>query len=153
MNFGEYNVKEVQVTRGDATNGYTAKLFKGSKPIAMILDYGNGDPATFQWLEPKAAKEFVRYVRQQPAEPSGFNIEPWGTEWDMSLFVAGLVDQHDFEMEVAEECQTKTVYRLKGDEPNTCRTLNHPYDHRSRKHLEDMYPDTLEEILNERQQS
>jgi hypothetical protein len=149
MNFGRYSVTEVELANGSATNGFTAKLCKDGKPIAVLTDLGEDTPCQFTWLDTDEAKRFVNYVRSQPAEASGFNLEPWGTEWDMSLFAAALVDQQQFDADVRERCQTKTLYRLKGDDPNTYRELNHPYDHRSRKHLEDMYNDQLEEIANE----
>jgi hypothetical protein len=148
MNFSDYHVKNTHTFNGRDGLGFTCTLYKGKKRIATVVDDGAGGEMQFQFADDNDLQPLKDFVSGLPHLPQEGSIP--ALPMNIDLFVAALVDDHESEKRLKRLCKTKTLYRLKGDEDGTYRSLLHPWDDKAKKHLHDMYGDDLEEVANER---
>jgi len=145
----------------DETNCFSADIWVDGKKLASVQNQGTGgenmyypfngrsDPA---WL---AFEKHCKSLPPQKCEDASgfkFTINP-----DMDTVVGDVFsewvkkdDDKRQKAQIKRWCKTQTVYRLKGDNEGSWRTIKHIWDERVKAHLTKIHGDQLEEIANER---
>lgn len=158
-----YEVKAVKSFRGREGYGFNASLCRDGKRVALVDDAGNGGCFSYHWLDYKEGRcaevtvrnhAGVERTRKCTPEEALF-VEHVRANTDKTLepedmFVAALVDDYEAAKQVRRWCRTKTLFRLKGDDEGSYRTVNAKYSDRVRAFIEGKYGDKVEEIVNER---
>lgn len=136
-----YSVIKVKTFEGMEGKGFNATLCRDGKPIAFVIDEGCGGCYLWRWLVKDAELPFKTHVRNE------FPNEKFERE---DMFIGRLIDQWETEKQLRRWCRKEVLFRLKGDKPDTWRTLLAPYSPEAVAHLHKKYDPEIEEIANER---
>ena len=166
----KYEVRGVKMHKGHEGEPLAeCGLYRDGVKVAIYSDGDWGGEAQFWWMDEKAPKVEVKGIQYGgealsymgtpeeallaahcaviPPEPCDFgDHKPVYTTPD--IFVSDLVAEYDNAKRFAKICQTKTMFRVKGQPKGEYKVLNAPYTPAVKAELETKYGTDLVEILN-----
>lgn len=134
----------------DETNCFSAEIWVDSNKLSDVRNDGKGGCNMYYPVNgmgnPKW-KEFLEWCKAQPHEYD-FEYEDQVVD---TLFTEWLKNDNDRRQQAQMKrwCKNQTVFRLKGDKPDTWRIVKHVYDAAIKAFLVKTYGDTIEIIANE----
>lgn len=171
-----YTVRKVKSFEGMEGLGFNAELVRDGKPVAFVIDEGNGGCFNFRWYDHSATMVEVPWVdykgnpvviRCTPEEAAlheAIRGKTWESEFsegskqmDLDMFVGGLVDEHENDKRFRRLAKTKTLYRVAGQADGVWNVLKAPFSKRIRdyivadcakagKVLESIYNETIGQV-------
>lgn len=161
-----YTVRKVKSFRGMEGFGMNAELLKDGKPVAFVIDEGNGGEMNFEWYDHKAPRVEVNGIgfggetikfKGTPEEADLYafcaTIPPTPSEYEWNkgnmnyttpdIYIEGLVAAVEEQQRLKKAAKTKTMFTVNGVEYS----INAPYTPAIKVHLEAKYPTGLK-ILN-----
>jgi hypothetical protein len=136
-----YSVRKVKTFIGMEGEGFNATLCRDGKPIATVIDDASGGCIDFRWIV--AAEETALEAVWQQIPPTQF--EGMSVTFNADTLVCCLVDQYLNDKRLKRIAKKKTLFRVKGDDPEEWRTLNIVGDKAS-KYLASKYGEQLETV-------
>ncbi len=144
-------LRSCRATEGDA---FSYTLLVDGKPAASVRYGGDGGPTDFRFTDPLVEERVHQWCATLPPSPVP------GTDHTVATSLDIVMDDvvHDMEQakadarfgkKQAKDLQTKTLFRLKGDAPQSYRWLNVPYSLRVKESVVKRFGDKLECIINE----
>jgi hypothetical protein len=139
----------------DETNCFSAEVWTDGRLLARVSNQGCGGSNNYDFnLTTNGTRweAFTAFCKAQPPHVyQGYTI-PCDTDMVIDdLFSEWL--KKDNERRAQEQihrwCRTKTVFRLKGDKPDTWRTVKSIYTPAVKKYMTMKYGDRIEAIANE----
>jgi len=115
-----YTVRNVKTFIGMEGHGFNATLCRDGKPIAFVIDDANGGCLHFQWTIPAEEAVLEAVCKQMP--PTEF--EGMSITYNPDRLLSRLVDDHENDKRLKRIAKKKTLFRVKGDDPDEWRTLN-----------------------------
>jgi hypothetical protein len=109
--------------------------------IAYIENRGKGEENLYQWLNQIDKLDVLTFAQER---------FPHITECYMDALIDEMLATEKRDLELAQMCKKKLIFRLTGDKPGVYRSLNVPYTSISEKWLKTTYGDRVEEITNSR---
>lgn len=160
-----YSVKKVKSFQGMDGFGYNAELCRDGKPVAFVIDGGNGGSIEIQWKDTQANRVKINIITSdgKPYTYSGTPEEAILAEHLKTLpteildgieisvckdiFIGELVDEFENDKRYRRLCKKSTLYRKGGN----VYSIKTPYNSQVANMLREKHPD-LTEILNEKYQ-
>lgn len=145
-----WTIKGLKFFRGMEGDGFNATLYKDGKKVVFVIDEGNGGCFNYEDLDPNWGKtldelvEAVRTTIPDKTDDSGFNERK---SFDRDWLVGDMTSKWEFEQKMRRAVKSKLTFVAPGDEDGTFRTLNAPYDERTKAHVLKKFPGAT--ILNE----
>lgn len=164
-----YEFKNSKKMRGMDGLAWSGNLFLDGVKVAYVINGGSGAPTEFEWVDrfgPKVDLNLVNhegkpYVYRATVEEAklmehikgktidhGYGMGP--TPMEIDDFVGNLADDLDVEAKLKRQCKTKTLFRLKGEEPEAYRVSNQPFSKAVKDVFIKKYGDQIVEFINER---
>jgi hypothetical protein len=161
-----YTVRKVKKFMGREGHGFNAELVRDGVPVAFVLNNADGDCHRFDWYD-KSGRETIdvsdypheaqRLASVFPGEAAlrghilGRTMTILGEEHRLTpdMFVAELIDNHEFTLVMRRRCKKSTCYRLKGQKPGEYKAMAVVYSAETGAALRKRYGDELEKIYNE----
>lgn len=120
-----FSLKGHKQMRGMDGYVYDGTLMYDAKPICHYHDQGNGGGMMLHFTKPygELKNRFNAFIKTLPnsAPDEWF---PKGIEASSDGFIEELIIDAEQKKRIKRACKTKTVFRLKGDEGGTFRTLS-----------------------------
>jgi hypothetical protein len=139
-----YSVRKVKTFIGMEGQGFNATLCRDGKPVANVIDDASGGCIDFHWLVPGEEAALEAVCKQMP--PTEFYGEMLTYNTDMLL--SRLVDEHENEKRLKRVAKKKTLFRVKGDDPDEWRTLN-VVGEKATRYLASKYGEKLETVYGQ----
>lgn len=137
----------------EETNAFTADIYVDGNMAGHARNSGHGGNTDVHIISPEIRKRANEYAKALP--PIALSSGP--LPMDLEHLIDTLLEEHlkakenqRIENTYKRWCKKSVVFRVKGDKPNTWRTLNTVYVQGAVQHLRQKHGDQLEEILNER---
>lgn len=124
----------------EETTCFSATLLADGVPVAEVANRGTGGPHEFHWKKGADRAAVEAFAAAQPTE---FDFEK------LDQLVDKLMAAEAERKQFVRWCKTKTVFQLKGDNPDAFRTINSPFTPMVRAHLANKHGDRLLRIVNE----
>jgi hypothetical protein len=115
-----YTVRSVKTFTGMEGPGFNAMLCRDGKPVAFVIDDANGGCLHFQWNSRAEEMALEAACKQMP--PTDF--EGMSIAYNPDMLLSRLVDRHENDKRLKRIARKKTLFRVKGDDPEEWRTLN-----------------------------
>lgn len=129
------------------TQCFSATLYIDGKKAANVRNDGQGGCHLFDWFDSKLAVPFINFCKAMPATPS--SIDGQLLPMDDERYVDQLLNQYEEQKSLKRWCKNQTVFRLKGDKPNSWRIFKIPYDAKVKEKIVATHGDKIERIGNE----
>ena len=139
-----YSVRNVKTFIGMEGPGFNATLCRDGKPVAFVIDDANGGCFHFQWTSPPEGTALEAICKQIP--PTDF--EGLSIAYSPDRFLSQLVDDYENDKRLRRIAKKKTLFRIKGDDPDEWRTLN-VVGEKARQYLARKYGEQLEAIYGQ----
>jgi hypothetical protein len=136
-----YTVRNVKTFIGMEGQGFNATLCRDGKPIAFVIDDANGGCFHFQWNSRDEEKSLESVCKELP--PTQF--EGMTITYNPDMLLTRLIDEHLNGKRLERIAKGKTLFRVKGDDPEEWRTLNIVGD-KAAKYLASRYGEKLETV-------
>jgi hypothetical protein len=136
----------------DETSCFSAEVWMDGKKLADVSNRGCGGGNDYYSGHVSEWDKFVKWCNSQPPVVSyGMTLPMNADLYIGDLFDAWLVkdDVRRQQAQLKRWCRTKTVYRLKGDDPGTWRIFSRAYDAVVKEFLQKKHGDRIETIANE----
>jgi hypothetical protein len=135
----------------DETNCFEAEIWVDGKKLADVQNHGQGGENEYHPVGGYSNPGWYSFLEYCKAQPHEYDFELTDQYVD-TLFSKWLEKDNErrAQTQVKRWCKNQTVYRLKGDEPGTWRTVKHVYDAKVKEFMVGKYGDKVEEIANER---
>ena len=164
----QYQIKAFKSFRGMEGKGYNATLCRDGKPVAFVIDEGNGGEVNFHWEDFKAPRVDVivrHYQTHAPTQYLGTPEEALFAAYVMALpqyefygksyhnfdtAMGELVQKVETEKQYIRWCKTSTVFHVKGDKEGEFRTMKMVYSPKAKAVIIAKYGNQIDEILNEK---
>ena len=155
-NFGEYSVKNIKSFQGREGYGFNCNLYRGKKKIAFCYDDASGGEVRIDWLTGGYnGGEEGRLLREHLA-----SLPPVESEFDPNRplridegwFITDCVSQWERDRDLRKmrkQCQTKTLFRLRGQGRGQYHILNVPCNEQTRNYLRQRHGEDVTEIFND----
>lgn len=173
-------IKGLKSFTGTEGLGFDCNLFLDGKKICQVVNLADGgecnyyfprhknpdDPQGENSIEAKILQEWVdaypkrtheemtnlyrevglgeKYLQEQIAE------NPEGEKLGVDEIMGVVVEALENERRLRRWCKKATLFNLKGDGPDSYRTVKHPFDETVENWLTKKYGDKIEEIINKR---
>lgn len=134
----------------DETNCFSAEVWVDGKKLADVQNDGKGGCNMYYPVDGRGNPKWAEFEEWCKAQPHEFDFE-YEDQVVGALFTVWLEKDNAKrqQAQIKRWCKTKTVFRIKGDEPGTWRTVKHAYDARVKEYMVKKYGDTIETIANE----
>lgn len=162
----DYTVKGVKSFEGMEGLGFNATLYREGRKVATVIDDASGGEVMFRWLDEGAST--VKYphhghngeTRELDGTPEEAlfakvvfdlpSVESHGMTLHKSegWVVSDLVNEYEDRRWLRRNTKTKTLFRLKGEEAGSYRTINSPYGEKVVEYIMGKYGDKVELIVN-----
>lgn len=154
-----YTVTAIKLAGGEETPRFQANIYKDGKKIGYVYNEGCGGCCFFRFFIENDEKEFLTFIEDwakaklascKPEDKILYTMEEsdtWVYEW-IDKFEAQKIHKA-FEAKLRKMSKTKTLFRLKSDQPNSWRSVLSPYDHSVHDFLIKKYGDQLAEIYGQ----
>lgn len=144
---GPYTLKNMQSMNGVEGLAWSATIYKGKVKVADAHDDGWGGGVRMTYASKELQAEFIEFAKSQNQD---YLRDYPGLEAEVDGVQAGMMaDTHDSIKKIERQCKTKTLFRLKNDDPDTYWTMKNPFDSRVAAHLRAKHGANLDCILNE----
>jgi len=124
----------------DETSCFSAEVWVDGVRTATVENSGKGGGNDYLPVDMDRFKAFSEWCKAQPHE---FDFEYEDQAIDR------LLSEWEHQRWLKRVCRNKTVFRLKGDKPDTWRTVKHIYDAAVKAYMQQKYGDKIETIANE----
>ena len=141
----KYSVRNVKIFNEGGTY-FKAELYLDEKKVGTV----QSDPKTseIQFKMPKNDKDsFDIFVSDLPE--INCPITKKKRELTPDEYIAALIDDFEWHMQLKSICKTKVLFRLKCDDKHSFRVVNHEDCKEVRDYLKRTYGEDLIEIANE----
>ena len=122
---------------------YSCTLLRDGKKIANVINDGNGGPTYFGWVIPGEEKPFEDYVKTLTYTFEGETMPHNG-----ETLVGEMLDELEKVKKIKRWSKKTMVFRLKGDEEGTYKTLKSIYNEAMRDWIIGKYGDKVEVIYD-----
>ena len=142
-----YSVKSAKGrSAGREGYGFSATICADGRAIGTAIDYGDGGSMEIVVKDAADKATLEAYVKGLP------RYEYFGHFFDVTVdvYVSELVCAALNAARLKRLCAKSTLFRVKGDQKDECRTVKAPYSEKVKEFLKKKYGDSLEEIVNER---
>ena len=136
--------------------GFNATLLFDGKKVATVHDGGHGGEVELYPISTSKVSfaEVRDILKAEAAKLPPFKYDD-GTELtqDYGDLIVGLVsawEQQKEDKRLQKLCQTKILFRLKGDRADQLRTIIAPWNDTTKTYMRTHYGDKIESILNEK---
>ena len=155
QDFGEYSVKNVKSFQGREGYGFNCNLYRNNRKIGFCMDDASGGGMyPIDWagnIDRQEEQQLLNaHLETLPPVDSDFGGDP--LRIDEGWFVEELVNEAERQKDLRKmrrQCQTKTLFRLDGDNRGAYHILNAPCDEATRRHLQRHYGERVTEIFND----
>jgi len=171
-----YMVQKVKSFEGMEGKGFNAELVRDGKPVAFVIDEGNGGCYYFRWydrgavtvdvpwVDYKGNPVVVRCTPEEAAMHEEIRGKMWESEFldgqkqmDLDMFVGELVDAHENAKRFKRLAKAKTLFRYVGEPEGAWHVLKAPFSKRVKdfivstcmkdgKTLESIYNETIGQV-------
>ena len=145
----DWAVKNVKSFVGNEGYGFNASVYYKGKRVALAYDDASGGPVVVQWSDKAAEQALQTHLKTLPEVPYDYGVVRGAYKVDEGMFVVRLVDRYEEDKQLKRHCKTKTLFRCKGDEDGSWRTVKIPFSKITVEHLSNKCPD-IEEFANSR---
>ena len=140
----KFEAKKFKSCAGDEGDCISGELHVDGVHAASVNYDGRGGPYRWYWHDKVSQKTFEEFVASRPEVPFGGGME--GTfkpdnDW-VFMELCGRI-------KMRKQCKTKTLFRLKHDDPDVYCILNVAFTPLIAGHLRSRHGDNLAEIINE----
>lgn len=156
----QYHLKGLKTFTGNEGGGYECNIYLGTKKIARAFNDANGGPDDFHFFDRADEKPFVDFTVawyetsdaksewEALTKQYGGDADP-GAAHKMESWVGETIDHAENEKRFKRLSKTKALFRLKGDERGTWRTLTVPLSAKAVQWIRNKYADQVEAIYGE----
>ena len=124
-----WSVRRVRTFQGMEGLGFNAELLRDGKPVAFVIDDGNGGQYNIRWYtrttktenEEQRLTEFV----ESHTHVNELNGKPYRAEPD--TLIGELVDKYENNRKFKRLSKTRTLFRLKSDPGDSWSSIRVPY--------------------------
>jgi hypothetical protein len=147
----EITLKNVKIAAfaSQETTCFEATLYIDGRRAAVVANDGGGGCNRYRFADRALEARFRAHCAALPPLPADPERGYGPLPMDADLLVGQLLARHEAEKQHRRWCKDAVVFRLKGDEVGTYRSLKTAFTERIRPGLVARYGDALEEILNE----
>lgn len=143
--FPGFEIKGLKFFRGNEGHGFNATVYKDGRKLGLVINEGNG--GCFNYEMERTDQEMLESAARLFAIAEGEKVEEGMGRRFVDGFVEAMAIAKETDGKLRRAMKNKLVFTLPGDADGDFRTLNAPYDDRSKAHVLKKYPEAR--ILNE----
>jgi len=164
----KWSVRKVKTFLGNEGHGFNAELCRDGRPVAYVIDSAQGGEYEYQWYDHGAPRVDIRGINYEnqvhmykgtPEERlfvEAANVQTYVSECgeretqskDADIVMGELVDAWESNRKFKRLSKTRTLFRLKGDEPESWRAIKAPFHQKVVAHIREKYADKLETVYD-----
>lgn len=122
------------------TVAYSASIYVDGKRIGLVRNDGQGGCNMYDWFDREAGRRLEEHAEAQETEHDFEKLDQ---------FINALADEFEERKALKRKCKTHVLFRLKGDEEGSWRTIRAKFEPRVENHIRTKHGDNLEAIANE----
>lgn len=143
-------LKKLKINKqlSEETTCFSAEVWIDGKKAGLASNRGCGGPNEY-WFDDRALEqEFYTFCKSLPPLPPD---ETYDRElaMDEDLYLGQLINRFEVRKQIERWCKKQTVYKLKGDAPDSWRISKTPFSPQTKTAVQAHYGDTLLLIANE----
>ena len=164
-----WTVRKVKTFLGNEGRGFNAELCRDGRPVAFVIDSAQGGEYEYQWYDRGSGRlvdiRGINYENQvhvykgTPEEQlfvEAANVQTYVSEYgkhelrhkDADTIMGELVDAWESNKKFKRLSKKETLFRVKGDEEGSWRSLKVPFHLKVAEHLKEKYKEKLERVYD-----
>ena len=136
----------------EETTCFSASVYIEGERRGMATNDGQGGITVVYWDEKQyrdMVREYCESISPKRYEATEFMVA-FEVEMKEDILIDQLLADWQENQYFKRHCNSKTLFRLEGDEPDQYHQINRPYDESLKGQLQWQYGDRMAEIINER---
>ena len=131
---------QIHPDMSEETECFSATICLDGKEVGSVKNYGQGGSHEYDWQDLAIGAKVEEWSETQDTE---FDFER------LDQIVDDLLAKSEEQKQLRRWCKKATLFRLKGDEIDSWRSVKTPFDSKSKALLVQQYGESIERIANE----